>query len=289
MKKNNFVQNAICFIDLNYHNGVSLMEVSEFVGFSRYHFHRIFKSYTGYSVKEYVMLKQFHKSLLLLENHYNNILEVSVECGFESQESFTRAFKKYFGITPGKIRKNGPFLKKSLNRLENVIEYAMQKKITGGEIMQPDIINKESFKIIGIRCFSNNKNGEIPRAWDEFNKRYNEIQNRISNYVLGVCEYVENFDHESSDKFEYICCCEVSNADQVPEGMVAKEIPAQKYARFKHMGSTENLGNTYNKIYGEYIPENNLILEPAADFELYGEEFKFDSEDSIMYIYIPVK
>lgn len=288
MKYKNYVQDVLDYIEENMTNSVDLEEVSKFAGFSRYHFHRIFKSYTGYSVSEYTRMRKFLSALEYLRSSGLRLLEISVECGFESQESFTRAFKKQFNVTPGKMRKDSELIERHLDCLKCIIDAAAYGKITGGGTMKPEIIFKEEFYVVGLRYFGSNQNGEIPELWDEFNKRYDEIENKVSGGCIGLCEHVENFDPDSS-KFEYVCCCEVSKTTVIPDGMVLRKVPAQKYARFVHKGPVDSLGETYDKIFGEYLPDHDLHTAVAADFEYYGDEFEFGSENSIMYVYIPIK
>ncbi len=288
MKYKNYVQDVLDYIEENMTNNVDLEEVSKFAGFSRYHFHRIFKSYTGYSVSEYTRMRRFLSALGYLRSSGLRLLEISVECGFESQESFTRAFKKQFNVTPGKMRKDSELIERHLDCLKCIIDAAAHGKITGGGTMKPEIIFKEEFYVVGLRYFGNNQNGEIPELWDEFNKRYDEIENKVSGGCIGLCEHVENFDPDSS-KFEYVCCCEVSKTTAIPDGMVLRKVPAQKFARFVHKGPVDSLGETYDKIFGEYLPGHNLHTAVAADFEYYGDEFESGSENSIMYVYIPIK
>ncbi len=293
MKYKNYVQDVLDYIEENMTDNIGLDEVASFAGFSKYHFHRIFKSYTGYSVSEYTRLRRFLSALEYLKNSRLRLLEISMECGFESQESFTRAFKKQFNVTPGKMRKDSKLMVRHLDGLKYIIDVAITGKTKGGEIMKPEIIFKEEFYVVGLRYFGINQDGEIPRLWDEFNKRYDEIENKVSNGCIGLCEHIENYDPESS-KSEYICCCEVSKTSAVPDGMLLRKIPSQKYAKFVHKGpvrrgTVDLLGETYNKIFGEYLPDHDLHTVAAANFEYYTDDFEYGSENSIMYVYIPIK
>jgi len=293
MKYNNYIRDILEFIERNITNDIDLEKVANFAGFSKYHLHRIFKSYTGYSVIEYVRLQKFFLALKYFNNSKLNILEISMECGFESQENFTRAFKKFFNITPGKMRRDKKLIEKHLTDLKLTIDIAIKGKIKGGNLMKSEILYKEEFYVVGLRYFGVNQNGEIPALWNEFNKRYDEIENKISDGCMGLCEHIENYDPNSSES-EYICCCEVLKPTSIPNGMILKKIPSQKYLKFIHkgpihMGQVDLLGETYNKIFGEYLPNHNFHTVPAANFEFYGCDFEYGSEDSIVHLYIPIR
>ncbi|UYO99245.1 helix-turn-helix transcriptional regulator [Oceanotoga sp. DSM 15011] len=82
-----------------------------------YHFHRIFNELTGETLKSYIRKRRLTEASKDLLNCNNSIIDIAFDYGFESQESFTRAFKKVFKVTPGKYRKRIItliFLKKQL-------------------------------------------------------------------------------------------------------------------------------------------------------------------------------
>ena len=71
--------------------------------------------------------------------------------------------------------------------------------------------------------------------------------------------------------------------------MVIFEIPAQKYAVITHVGSLDNLNDTYNHLYSNWPKESGNEFSGGAEFELYDERFKFGQLDSEMDIYRPIK
>ncbi|MFV2058554.1 MAG: helix-turn-helix domain-containing protein, partial [Thiohalomonadales bacterium] len=90
------VQKGIEFIESNLDYDISLQEVSQKAGISQWHFQRIFRALTNETLKTYIRSRRLSKALekLLITNQ--KIIEIAVTAGFESQESFTRAFKKAF-------------------------------------------------------------------------------------------------------------------------------------------------------------------------------------------------
>lgn len=85
-------------------NKITLEEIATHVGFSPFHFHRLFRSTVGMNIADYLRSRRLcHASLLLLHTD-ESILQISLYCHFESQEAFTRAFKKLYGMPPGRFR-----------------------------------------------------------------------------------------------------------------------------------------------------------------------------------------
>ena len=96
---------AIDFIEAHLFESLSPAEVATHIGFSEYHFHRIFQGMLGESVSVYIRNRRLSEAAIHLRNSNKTILEIAVESGFENHESFFRAFKKIFGASPSHYRK----------------------------------------------------------------------------------------------------------------------------------------------------------------------------------------
>lgn len=105
MKYDDIVQKTIFWIENNLQEKISAKDISKVSGFSRYHFHRIFLSFTGMSFTNYIRMRRITKSANLLINTNLKIIDIAFYYHFESQESFTRTFRKYYGLPPGRYRK----------------------------------------------------------------------------------------------------------------------------------------------------------------------------------------
>ena len=151
-----------------------------------------------------------------------------------------------------------------------------------------EIKQRDSFKVVGLQITSSVqeciKDNPHPKLWDEFLKRIDEIKNRKGKTMYGVCEEVTK---ENCD-FISIACVEVDNLENIPEGMVGKEVPASRYAIFEHKGKFTNLNDVYARLYEKDMPESGL-KQKKIWLEVYDERFKHDSDDSIMEIWVSVE
>ena len=160
--------------------------------------------------------------------------------------------------------------------------------------MKPEIKEKKGFKMVGLRYFGTNEDNEIPALWDKFMVRFGDIRHlgNSDNYY-GLCTVPEDFADasEGSIAFEYVAGREVTSLEDIPEGMVAREIPDATYAVFTHRGSLENLKVTYGYIYGEWARSQGPdVIAENYDFEFYNERFDLaGSAESELYIFIPVR
>lgn len=99
------IKKAMNYIENNLNKEIRMEEIADSAGFSKYHFQRVFKRETGLNLYEYIQKRRLAEASSLLRNTNIRILDIAVYLCFESQEVFTRAFKKVYGLPPGQYRK----------------------------------------------------------------------------------------------------------------------------------------------------------------------------------------
>ena len=104
MENKNLINKAIGFIQKNPKDNLSLQSIADNAGFSLNYFDAIFKQHTGYSPVEYSRIYKLTRSALELRRTQKTVLEISLDFGYASPESFTRAFKYFYSITPSEYR-----------------------------------------------------------------------------------------------------------------------------------------------------------------------------------------
>lgn len=104
------IQTAIDYIENNLNNKLNCELISTTANMSVRSFYNYFWSITGYKYGIYVRKRRLSASLNLLRNTKKNILSIALEIGYETHESFTRAFTNEFNVTPTNYRKSAQFL-----------------------------------------------------------------------------------------------------------------------------------------------------------------------------------
>lgn len=131
----------------------------------------------------------------------------------------------------------------------------------------------------------------MPQMWQNYMARFSEIKNIEpcgENY--GICQYVDAAVFTDETPFVEFVGARVSSFEEIPEGMIARYMPEQKYAVFKHKGAVDALGKTYDYIYATWLPRSGEEVAKTDDMEMYGPEFNpQDPEKSVVYIYVPLK
>ena len=105
MENRDLIKNAVKYINNLGSNSTTLDDVAKKAGFSTDYFNRIFRNYTGFNVMEYVRFRKLNRAARMLRTSpERDILSIALECGYESHEGFTRAFKEQYGKTPCEYR-----------------------------------------------------------------------------------------------------------------------------------------------------------------------------------------
>ncbi|MEK5060831.1 AraC family transcriptional regulator [Paenibacillus sp. FSL H7-0326] len=105
MSTQHTIQQSFDYMEAHLEDPLSLESIASHVGFSPYHFHRMFRRQVGMNVADYLRRRRLCYAAQLLLYSDASIIDISLHCHFESQESFTRAFKKLYGMPPGRYRK----------------------------------------------------------------------------------------------------------------------------------------------------------------------------------------
>jgi AraC family transcriptional regulator len=282
------VQSAVQFIESNLHDPeLGAQSVAAHCGFSVYHFHRIFSAALGESVKDYLRKRRLMVGAQDLRSTDKAIIELAWQSGFESQEAFTRAFRKMFGTTPGAYRRMTglPSPVRKSPATEKLIEH-----LTGGITMQPKFVTRGPELAIGMAgSFAQGDTERISALWQDFVKRMPAIKHQKP-YSLGVCmSNHPDVVKTSGDTFVYVAALPVTQVNDLPDGMVICDIPEATYALFTHKGAIADIKHTVEYIWGTWVPESGCQLLDSPDFELYDERFDPQSGTGEVDIYVPVK
>ncbi len=265
---------------------VELDEVAQIAAFSPYHFHRIFILVVGESFASFMRKRRLEWAAMELLNTKRRILDISLDAGYETQESFARAFKRHFNTTPGKFRSKVRSPQEAFLGLKSTFEIQI------GELMKPEIIERDSFVLIGIkRDYENPDFSGALAQWREFWSRSHEVKTTNSNcyYGLSVVPTITRQKNNCSGTFQYLAALEAVGDEAIPEGMTRQTVPPQKYARYTFKGPVSGFQAFIMNVWTHYLPESGLEVVESPEIELYDERFSLDSHESEMDYLVPVK
>jgi len=288
------IQKTIDYIDNNITKRITVDQLAKLAGFSTFHYYRVFQSYVGMPVMEYVTRRKLQYSIFDLSNG-EKILDIALKYGFETHAGFTKAFKKSFGYPPNYYRMHSPegFPKKIslINIKENKV---------GGIVMEPKIITRDSFMLVGYKFDTTLRNNaysrDIPAFWNKCNiegkenKLYN-TQKVIKHGEYGICVNTSI----DTDEFSYILGVEVENFDNTLEEMIELEVPEANYAVFttpevEVKDFVDSIKGSWKYILEEWFPNSGYEIDSSKlDFEFYDEHcHPWEYKKVCMNIYIPI-
>lgn len=131
------INNTIAYIEERLHEPLIIADIADQAGFSKFHFHRIFSAAIGLSITDYIRMRRLANASTALLYSDERIIDIALLYHFESQEAFTRAFKRYYHLPPGQYRK----LMTSV--LKNKEEYKMKNEVKGWFLSGTDQFNYE--------------------------------------------------------------------------------------------------------------------------------------------------
>lgn len=132
----NVIQQVQDYIERNITQPITLKQLSTIAGYSPWHLARVFKEVTGKAPFEYIRSRRLTQAALILRDENKKVIDVALDFVFDSQEGFTRAFSREFGISPGKYKLGTPPIKLFLPKKAYDTYRAFQKLLSLEERME---------------------------------------------------------------------------------------------------------------------------------------------------------
>ena len=283
------VQRGIDYIEANLEFDIEASDVARHAGISHWHFQRIFKALTNETLKTYIRSRRFSQSLDKLAGTQERVLDIALAAGFESQASFTRAFKGAFSVTPAHYRKRPgavAFVRKARFDADYLTHIHTQVSL------EPEILEQPELQLVGMctRFFGadsekNNMADKLPRLWAAFLPHLYTVPHRVPGGCYGVVMQTA----ARSDELEYWAAAPVTQVESpLPAGLLSLRVPASRYARFAHRGLVADVNKTVNYIYSSWLLRSGFRHTYGCDLEFYGVEYEPDSDRSVIDYAIPI-
>ncbi|MBQ7669285.1 MAG: helix-turn-helix transcriptional regulator [Clostridia bacterium] len=273
MENSELITKAIRYINNEKKNsGMSIEDVAVNAGFSTNYFNRIFFEHTGFNVMEYIRFTRLKAAAISLRTSERSVIDIALDCGYETHESFTRAFKKQYEMTPSEYRKKyekaecwyGEFNNDTIAaRLTHEFK---QLKVADPDEIREYLLEKDALKW-GYMAVTTKVNGGAGfYIGDDFRRGFvwfYEIDDKIWGDVICedlalVAEYLKLF---SDDRFE-MCFFSLDDVDAVTSALLEYGIKVFESDCYDECVYT---GKPYDLIAPEGITMRELHYD---DFEM---------------------
>jgi AraC family transcriptional regulator len=278
----------VAWIEARLGEPLTLELIAEQAGLSAYHFSRLFTARMGRSVMAHVRGRRLVRGARRLCAEPDlKLVDLAFDCGFESQEAFSRAFKRVFGVSPGRFR-----IGFAVTPIEGQFPMnAPATNTTAASVTQmPDLVWLDAFSVAGpSRRFDHATKSEIPQLWSALVGALPLKGQSPSWATYGVVWSVD----QQSGSFQYMAGVGVGPDCELPKGFTVKQIPAATYAVFRialNGGALHpQVQRAMAAIWGELIPASGLRVVDSPDFELYDGQFAPDQPGAVIDFHVPVE
>lgn len=271
------IQNAVSYIEENLTEELRIEDIAARAYVSAFHFQRIFSVLCGHTVGEYIRNRRLSLAAEELSSGEARVIDVAYKYGYESPDSFSRAFTRFHGISPSAAKEKGA-------ELRAFAPLRIHLTLKGGTVMEYKIVEKSAFTVIGRSGMFNTETSyqEIPEFWAE---HYRNGGGEIVCGMYGVC-----MDSDGKN-FEYLIADDYRPWKEVPSGYITRVIPAGTWAVFPCRGALPKaLQDVNTQIWTEWLPScKEYKLGGNYNLEVYLTPPQPDPNDNYCEIWVPVE
>lgn len=282
------LNDALMYIELNLLDDIDFTVVDRIAGCSSYHFQRMFSYLAHMSIHEYIKRRRLSLAALDCVQTNERILDIALKYGYQSNDSFTRAFVSCHGITPSKLRKD----KQKLN-VYPILSF--QLTVKGTNAMNVKIVEKGAFNLIGV-------SKRVPIVFNGVNPSILELARTLDEQKIKTLKSINNcepkgivsasYDFSSdrmNEKGELTHLIGVHSYELTCEPFNVLVVDKCTWAVFEVVGPyPQTLQDTWGKIYSEWLPSTPYELVKGPEI-VWNEGIDTTKPDYHSEIWIPVK
>lgn len=267
------IQRAIDYVEENITEEIDMEEVAKRAYSSSFHFQRVFGILCGFSLGDYIRMRRLSLAGEELSRGNGKIIDIAMKYGYDTPESFSRAFTRFHGIAPSEAKRSG--------KVKIFTPLSVKLTLTGGSKMDYRIEKRDAFQVVCKRKrvgkpMSANATPDITAMWQEYGADGTMGRliacipdNPVMRGLLGIC-----FSSELDGKqFPYGIGVEYDGR-KIDEDLEVVTIPANTYAVFTSKGKMpDTFIETYHRIVTEFFPQSTQYeYAENVEFEVYSSE-----------------
>lgn len=271
------IQRAINYIEDNLTAELTSGDIAAQSHFSSFYFQRVFTALCGMTLFEYIRARRLTQAAQLLSKGELHVADAAFLYGYDSPDSFSRAFFRFHGIMPSHAKEKGV-------RLNAMPPLKLSANPEGGHIMEYRIVEKPAFTVVGVceAFHPDTSYAEIPEFW------LRHMKSPLADKIIGM--YGVCLDIRTDDRFDYLIADNYIPWEEIPEGCIAHTIPAGTWAVFPCRGKLpEALQSVNTQIWREWLPScREYKLAGSYNIEMYAPPAE-KPEDNYCEIWVPLK
>lgn len=267
------IQSAIDYVEENLTGEIDYEEAAKRACSSPFHFQRVFGILCGFSLGDYIRMRRLSLAGEELSKGGGKIIDIALKYGYDTPESFSRAFTRFHGIAPSEAKRGG--------RVKIFTPLSMKLSLSGGSKMDYRIEKRDAFQVVCKRKSvgkpqAANATPDITAMWQELGKDGTMArliacmpEKPVMKGLLGICFSAEL----NAKQFPYGIGVEYDGR-KVDDDLEVVTIPAHTYAVFTSKGKMPDAFiETYQRIVTEFFPQSTQYeYAESVEFEVYSSE-----------------
>lgn len=264
------IQSAIDYVEANLTGEIDYEEAAKRACSSPFHFQRVFGILCGFSLGDYIRMRRLSLAGEELSKGGGKIIDIALKYGYDTPESFSRAFTRFHGIAPSEAKRGG--------RVKIFTPLSMKLSLSGGSKMDYRIEKRDAFQVVCKRKSvgkpqAANATPDITAMWQELGKDGTMArliacmpEKPVMKGLLGICFSAEL----NAKQFPYGIGVEYDGR-KVDDDLEVVTIPAHTYAVFTSKGKMPDAFiETYQRIVTEFFPQSTQYeYAESVEFEVY--------------------
>ena len=269
------IQNALTYIEENLTEELKIRDIAKKAFLSPFYFQRIFDVMCGISVGEYIRGRRLSLAGEELARSDAKVIDIAAKYGYDSPDSFNRAFQRFHGISPSAAKKAGA-------RLISFAPVKIKQTVEGIHMMEYRIVEKPQFTVMGVsrKFHPETSYRQIPEYWTEM---FRQPDFPLMG-AYGIC-----IDDNGADgEFDYWIAGNYIPWQEIPAGCKSLVIPGGTWAVFPC--KLRSLQDTNTQMWQEWLPNcREYKLSGSYNLEVYGPPCKEDQGETYVELWLPVE
>jgi AraC family transcriptional regulator len=263
---------VLMHIQRNLDEAISLEELGRLAHFAPHHFHRIFRAVVGETVMEYARRLRLERAAHQVKFSSEPVTHIALAAGYETHESFTRAFGVMFGCSPSEFRKDRRGFVRS--------------PVSPDEAVEVRIENLDPSRVLLRRHVG--PYSEVGRTWDEL-MRFVAMRGLLRSAPVVVGLAYDDPEVTAPECFRYDACVVVSPEVEPQSEFGVQMIGGGEYAILSHRGPYERMGETYAKLFGQGLVPSGREPRYGPSLEFYRSAPSTPPDDRVTDVCVPLE
>lgn len=295
------INNAIHYIENNTHKKLVLKEIAKQAYLSPFHFHRIFTAIVGETLHSFIIRKKIEKAARLLLHKPNEftITEIGEAVGFNSLTSFSRAFKKFYGLAPKTFRQNTPSRFSKICKTESkngIVNTELQQYIYNFKThlnfieMNAKKIEVTTVEAITVAYVSHIGNPEKLEQSFDILLKWAYPNNLFNEKTKVITVYHDSPKITAISKLRMSACISLSEDNiTIPRDINTTEIIGGRHVIARYEISPHQFENAWEATF-VWLFDKGFKVKDNPPFEIYHNDFRAHPEQKVLVdLHIPVE